>query len=650
MSYTGRYTDEHREQFVTLRASGVTNQRACEQLGINRKTGDKWWSLHKKRMMRLEQGSGVPPRSIGAIRKHPIARRAYDDFAFFRLRCFGYRTPPWQVAAAEEMREAIESDRRDFVLMNVFPGAGKTSFYVHFCCWLIVRNRTIRIIWGSATEQLAQQRVNAVRMEFMRYEPGEGFEEDIEAGRAVKPTHCIMELFGRFQPSGRHGTMWRQHEFTVCTVGKQGAEEGPPPEGPTMTAVSVEKKQFGKRANFIVWDDCWTNEEERNPELAKKTRKFIDSTAESRLQPSGVFCIVMQRLGPNDLSAHVRRKMRPVRDETGADAGMEPVYRHVVFPAHHDDLCTGLHPDGMVAWDPRDPKPGQCLTDPSAIPPDDYLRLRGTDEWPIMYQQRDVDPVNALIREVYLTGGTDEDGRHYKGCLDHMRGVFEVPDIETKGLVSAMSIDVGQEKGFWGLYWSLFKPNDNDPMEWIIAAEHRRMPAGTERGLLDWDPYAPGGGRFVGVMDEWVVLSKELGIPITYVVAEVNAAQKHLFRQTNLVDRWQLVRNVRILPHTTGTNKNDPKLGIEQLLPMRYEHGAVRLPWRIGQTRIMLQTLYDEAKGYGQGHPTADVLMAQWMLWLNRRKIARPLAVVDDVHKVPDPPPAWVQRMARPYA
>lgn len=641
MVANARYTDEQREQFVMLRAAGMSNEKACQKFGINRKTGDAWWARYKKRQVLLNASSGPAPKTVGKIRQNYHSRRAYDDFAYFRLRCFGYQTSPWQLHAVETLRKAVEEEGKSFVCMNVFPGAGKTTLMQHFVCWLIVRNRTIRIIWGSASEPLAVRRVQEIRTELTRLEPGEGYQEDIAQGRAVKPENCLADLFGRFRPSGRHGTSWTQRKFTVCTPGSRGAEEGPPPSGDTLLAVGRDTDQLGLRANFIVWDDIWTQDEERSPELGKATKKFYDYTAESRLQPNGTMVLVMQRLGPNDLSAHVLRRMKPVLAEDGSEDGMEPEYRHIVYPAHHDDLCDGKHPRGRPAWDPHNPQHGHCLTDPKALPPEDYVRFKGRDNWLVWYQQKDVDPVNALIPEVWLTGGQDENGA-YRGCLDFERGLFEVPEgIVRAGLVSAMAVDVGHEN-FWALYWSLFNPDDNNPKEWIIAAERRRMPAGTAAGLLDWDPDTQ---RFVGVMDEWVMLSKEIGIPITHIVAEINAAQRHLFRQTNLVDRWQVARNVRILSHTTNRNKADPKLGIEQLLPIRYRHGFVRLPWRVGAARQALQALYDEAKGYGQNHPTDDLLMAQWMLRLNRRKLSRPVAVVEDAAADPDIP-AFVRRRA----
>lgn len=637
------YDDAFKREFVALRLGGVSNLDACQRMGINKKTGDRWWADHRRREARIGGSAMSPPKPLSKIRQHKRARRAYDDFVYFRLIVFGRKTPPWALDSVKRMQEAVESGRKEYICQNVFPGAGKTVLYQDFICWLIARNRTIRIIWGSASDELATTRTREILVELSRVEPWEGNEEDLAAGRSVPPKVCMTELFGRFRPAARNGTTWSSGEFTVATPGPgSGTGEGPPTPGPTLVAVGPKTKQIGKRANFIVWDDLWTRDENDNPEVGKKIKRFFEHTVTTRLQPNGVLALVMQRLGPADLSRYVLDKQVPVRDPvTGAETGFEQEYLHLVYPAHHDDLCDGLHPDGRAAWDPENPVMGNCLTDPLALPPDDYIRAKTKTTWLVEYQQRDVDPQGATFREVWLTGGKDEDGQQFKGCLDFDRGLWELPPgIDPRTLVSAMSVDVGHEN-YWGLVASVSPRNLDAQEEWVLAADHRKMPAGTEKGLIDYD-FAR--GCFVGVMEEWYQISKSLGVPFTHVVAEINCAQRHLFRGSNNIDRWQITRNCRIIPHETKKNKNDPNLGVEGLLAIRFQLGAQRLPWRPGVTQTTMRPYYNEVVGYKQGYPTDDVVMAQWMRTLNRRRIGRPVDAVPD--HVPDMPPAWVQRMA----
>lgn len=635
------YDPKFRADFIAKVQAGQSNAKTCAEMGINEKTGARWWSAHKRALIRSGVASANPPKTLAQIRGHTTARKAYNDFVFFRLMCFGRKTTPAFAKIAREMCDAVESGRKEYVCTNLFPGAGKTLFYQDFVCWLIARNRTIRIMWGSASDDIATMRVREIKLELQRVEPGEGNSEDIASGRAVRPRYCMTDLFGRFRPSAHHGTAWTSGELTVSTPGEgRNTGEGPPTSGPTLVAVGPKSRQLGKRANIIIWDDLWTRDENDNPERGNVIKRFFEHTVTTRLQPNGVLALVMQRLGPADLSRYVLDKMVPVIDlETGEETGFEQEYRHIVYPAHHDELCDGRHPAGRPAWDPDNPVMGHCLTDPLALPPQDYVRAKTKPTWLVEYQQRDVDPSGAVFREVWLTGGKDEDGEEYRGCLDRTRALWELPDDLPKTVASAMAVDVGQAN-YWGLVASCHAVGKDAEMEWVLAADHRKMPAGTAQGLLDWDFERD---CFVGVMEDWYQMSKDLGVPFTHVVAETNAAQRHLFRQTHIIDRWQKSRSCRIISHETKNNKNDPKLGVESLLAIRFQLGAIRLPWLPGVTQNTMRTYYNEVVGYKQGSPTNDVVMAQWMRTLNRRRVERALAPVP----VPNTAdiPAWVRKM-----
>ncbi len=638
-----RYSDADRANYIARRQQGASNRATCEDMRINPKTGDRWWHEWQKKQTHSGIQAANPPKTVKQIRQNAKARRAYDDFAYFRLKVFGAKTPPWATEAVERLRASVEEGKKSFLCMNVFPGAGKTLLFQHFICWMIARNRNIRVIWLAASDEMATSRVRWIRQELNRTEPWGGDPDDMASGRAQKPDVCMTDLFGRFRPSAHHGTPWRAGEFTVSTASDASrTDEGPPATGPTLLAVGPDSRDLlGRRANLIVADDIWTKAENDNPDLGRKAKNLYERTVTSRLQPNGTLALVMQRLGPNDLTRYVLNKQRQVRDpDSGATVGWEPVYQHIVYPAHHDDLCGGTHPDRRPAWDPADPRPGHCLTDPLALPPDDYLAVVNTPSWLVEYQQRDTNPATAIFREIWLTGGTDEDRQQFKGCLDLDRGLWELPEgLPKAGLASAVAIDVGHEN-YWGLYASVHSVAEET--EWVLAAQRRRMPAGTADGLLDWDFERH---CWVGLLEDWYQRSKALGVPFTHVVAEINAAQRHLFRRTNVIDRWQLQRTCRVITHdTTGRNKNDPKLSIEALLAIRYQLGAVRLPWRPGEAQSSVRPLYDQLVGYTRGMKEDDVLMAAWMRTLNRKRVQRPVEV--DTGGGEQMPP-WVLAMAR---
>ena len=87
----------------------------------------------------------------------PEAQRSLEDFAYFRRRYFGRNSTPWQERAAYEVMRSVESNDREYVVMNEPPGSGKSTLFTNdIPCWLIARNRRIRIQIGSRTERQAR--------------------------------------------------------------------------------------------------------------------------------------------------------------------------------------------------------------------------------------------------------------------------------------------------------------------------------------------------------------------------------------------------------------------------------------------------------------------------------------------------------------
>lgn len=53
------------------------------------------------------------------------AKRGWNDFEYFRLRYLGHISEPWQVEAGEIIVASLESQQREYGVMNVPPGGGK---------------------------------------------------------------------------------------------------------------------------------------------------------------------------------------------------------------------------------------------------------------------------------------------------------------------------------------------------------------------------------------------------------------------------------------------------------------------------------------------------------------------------------------------
>ena len=100
-----------------------------------------------------------------------------------------------------------------------------------------------------------------------------------------------------------------------------------------------------------------------------------------------------------------------------------------------------------------------------------------------------------------------------------------------------------------------------------------------------------------------------MGIPITHVVVEVNAAQRWLLNQPH-VQKWSAVTGVVFVPHTTSINKQDPKYGVESIGDL-FRQGRIRIPWKTLAARARLTYLVDEVTRYPEAD-TTDLVMSTW--------------------------------------
>ena len=134
--------------------SGHTTQDACRIAGVHPNTGYNWikkskvakanadvaaieLTKHTRRQggvqweaaMDLAEAGDLPP-AIPLDRLTPEAQRGLEDFQFFREHYLGRVSAPWQVEAALEIVKSLDSEEKEFICLNVPPGAGKST-WVH---------------------------------------------------------------------------------------------------------------------------------------------------------------------------------------------------------------------------------------------------------------------------------------------------------------------------------------------------------------------------------------------------------------------------------------------------------------------------------------------------------------------------------------
>lgn len=510
---------------------------------------------------------------------------ALEDFAFFRKRYFGRDSTPWQVDAAYEILRSIESDDREYVVMNEPPGSGKSTLFTHdIPVWLITRNRAIRIQIGSAGEKVAQGYVGRIKRTLERKVPQRASGEELDRGIAADAVATLEADFGPFKPQGRAdkwqaGTIVVQQLDGTSIVDKES----------TVTAWGKDSTFLGERYNFIIWDDLVTRKNMKTLTSRDDTREWWDSDAETRLEPRGTLVLQGQRITTEDL-------YRYCLDKKNIDGTHR--YKHVVYPSHDETKCTGEHDNIVKPW------PHSCLLDPWRLPWKELEAKKHNNprNFEVLYQQRDGDVPGGLAEMEWIEGGIDSDGYYAPGCLDKDRTVLEAPahlrgDVEHWSFVS---VDPSPTE-WWGVIWWLYDPVTKNMH--IIDIHRRRM---NPEQFITWDFRA---NEFQGLLVGMMQDSRNLGIPITDMVFEQNAAQRW-FLSTPHVQEYQRVTGLRIHPHTTSVNKNDPKYGLESIGDL-FRQGRIRIPWKAAPTIRRVQILVEEVTRFPD-FDTTDCAMSTW--------------------------------------
>ena len=618
-----RRTNADRERYWALRNDqNLSKMEAARQVGISKNTATAWEKGIRNANGRTRQeiqkisGLRVPLRrdQLG-----PEALRALDDFEFFRRRYMGRISSPWQVDAANKFVLALESEVKEYIVLNCPPGAGKSTLLHDIEAWLTCRNRALRGILGSSVQRMAIQYCQRLKRTFERVIPVQGDPDEVAAGRALDAVTTIAKDYGRFQTDV--SDVWTQESFVVAQLGDVAIEE----KEPTWQAFGLDTGYLGTRVNIAVWDDVVTKRTMRTLDSIEGQRDKWDDEAETRLEPAGALFLVGQRLGPNDLYRYNLDKPAAFVDEDDpfedGDELAEPyliepegsqtprMYHRIVYPAHDEVNCKGIHKRKEAKhW------PEGCLLDPWRLPWSELSRIQTqrNDKYRTVYQQEDVDPASVLVRREWVQGG-NHNGEELPGCYDIDRGMHELPrGIDLASVYSIVTVDPSPTK-FWAIEWWLY--HQDSELRYLMDLTRQKM---TADQFLDYDPLTR---TYSGALEDLWQLTYKLGCQFRHLIIERNGAQRFLM-QFDVFKSWCQLRGVSYYPHDTTSNKSDPEFGV-QILATHYRHGRYRLPNK--QTSgdmafLMTKKLVDEVTVYPSEGATDDCVMAQWFLewWIPR--------------------------------
>jgi len=581
------------KQYETLRRSGLTQADAARQVGISERSakrydnGDVWTDeigkvVEASKVMEGLKKSQSPPKREAELSSE--ARRALVDFEYFRQRYLGRDTKPWQNEAARLVVELLATDEREWAVINVPPGSGKSTTFTHdIPLWLIARNRGERILIGSRTQRQATQYGRRLRSSLMRQRPAEG------------ALATLSQDFGQFQPPNKD--LWRAEEFIVWE------DPNVPPSDekePTVMCAGMDTGFLGGRFRFCIWDDLVDKSTIKTSDARQSQQEWYDDEAETRLEPGGLFLLQGQRLSPDDL-------YRYALDKPGIGLDGEPLegvakYRHIVFPGHDESRCKEQHGRDAPAW------PDGCLLDPHRLSWRDLMSVKAQDprRYRIIIQQEDVDPAGALIPLEFVEGGMTPDGVQHPGCLDHDRSFGELPESVDPGECSSViSVDPSPTQ-WWAVEWWMHHSGTGQRYLLDMTRDMMDAPDFLDR-LHD--------GRYVGLLVDMVESAIEMGMPIEYLIVEANAAQRFMM-QYEYFESYLRKHGISLVPHTTtGLKKAHEEFGVQSLRP-HYQFGRVRLPYGDLATKNTVDQFVKELTTWPHGK-TDDTVMAQWFFEWN---------------------------------
>lgn len=619
----GRRIDPERwKSFFALLDSGLSRYKAAAQVGIANTSIDKLFahpysSTGFEPYLEWMKRGGNNPKPYHRLAKN--AKNAFDDFGYFRERYLGHVSRPWHVEAANQVLVLLASERKEYVVINVPPGTGKTTLWSHdIPLWLIVRNRMIRCLIGTGAESMGTDYCVRIRTSLDRDLPVEASEHEKRAGLARDAEAVLAHDFGRFKTDGVG--YWRSDKIVVCR------ESGAPAHQKEATVQSYGRRSgfLGGRYDYNMWDDVANEQNSRDPDEQAKLVRWWRNTAETRLEPGGVLFLMGQRLGPHDLYRHSidLRDMAASYDGDNTDDTFDieaapKKYTHIIYKAHYEELCKGENPNAewhkpstAKAW------PKGCLLDPARLTQRDLLNIKADDPqtYATVYQQEDGNPESALVQPLWINGGVDRHGQLFPGCWDNDRNIGTWPENLAGQTYSVVTADPSPSN-YWGVHWYAYQCENR--FQHLLDIMRKKMGA---PDLLDWNHATQ---SFTGLLEEWWQRSNDQGHPITHVIVEANAAQKFLL-QYDHARRWSMTRGVQLIAHQTQRNKTDPQYGVHALGP-EYKFGRVRLPGH-PLTKMFSMPLYNEVTRYtgSSSLGTTDQIMAHWFLVWNAPRLFVP--------------------------
>lgn len=444
------------------------------------------------------------------------------DFATWRKKFLGQDTFRHQQAWIELIEtgeyKPIEGefyqqgDPTRFII-NVPPFHAKSmTMTVEYVVYRICMQPNIRVILVSKKQEQSKKFLYAIKQRLTS-----------NTWSALQQTYAPD---GGFRPERGDGASWGANMFYVA-----GIDSGE--KDPTVEAIGIGGQIYGSRADLIILDDCVTL---GNANEYEKQIQWLESEVENRVR-DGKIILVGTRLSTTDLYSELANGERYLsgnspwtilRMPAVLQFADDPKDWVTLWPKTTSPMEVGQrpNPDGTYdAWDgprmarERDKKPPKV--------------------WSLVYQQQDV-AEDAVFNPKCVMGSVDK--RRKPGPL--IAGAWGHPRNGMEGQYVIASMDPAMTGDTFSLVGAVDR---KDSTRRIMQAWVQPSPTPAYIRNLIMDVTTDYG------VHEWVI--------------EQNAFQLFLIHDED-IQKFLRERGVKLTPHYTGRNKQDPDFGVASVAPL----------------------------------------------------------------------------------
>lgn len=514
----GLSAENAKKKVVASIASGAGIVEAMSLVGRQVKTYENWRANDPAFKAQVDQ--------IRQIRKSAKNRGVDEDastltFSQWRKKFLNRDTYPHQQMWIDvlEGREPeihhpaikYEQGRPTRVLINTPPFHAKSAtITVEYITYRICMNPQIRVLLVSKTQELARQFLYSIKkiLTDVQY---------VELQKAYAP-----------HEDGFKGEVWTSNKIYIA--GRDGAESDP-----TVQALGIRGHIYGRRSDLIVMDDVVTMD---NAHDHKKQMDWLNQEVASRAK-DGKILVVGTRVAPVDLYSELRNPDNYI--------SLKSPWTYLGQPAV---LEFAEQPD---EWKTLWPKSNSPLDEENSDEEDEDGQYRAWDgpalaevrgsvrayTWALVYMQQPV-AEDAVFHPTCVQGSIM--GRRKPGPL--RAGAWGHPRNGPEGQYIIGSIDPAASGDAFILIYAVDKPSQ---MRRVLNCWSRTntTPAWYAEQIENLTPH-------FGI-HEWVI--------------EQNAYANWLIYDER-VQTFCRSNGVRITPHYTSRNKQDPDFGVASIAPL----------------------------------------------------------------------------------